>query len=76
MKEDGVGGVKFGNVVVDGKIKEEKKKKEKVLVVKKESDIFFSVLDIRVGVINKVWKYLGVDVLYVEEIDIGEVNLR
>lgn len=57
-------------------MKEEKKKKEKVLVVKKESDISFSVLDVKVGVIMKVWKYLGVDVLYVEEIDIGEVNFR
>lgn len=56
---------------------EEKKKKEKAPAVKKESDISFSVLDIRVGVIPQVWKHPGADAyLYVEEIDIGEANPR
>ncbi|XP_024396417.1 tRNA-aminoacylation cofactor arc1 [Physcomitrium patens] len=76
VKEDGAGGAKSGNAAADGKIKEEKKKKEKAPAVKKESDTSFSVLDIRVGVINKVWKHPGADALYVEEIDIGEANPR
>lgn len=33
-------------------------------------------LDIRVGLIKKVWKHPGADALYVEEIDIGEGNVR
>lgn len=53
-----------------------KKKKEKAPAVKKESDTSFSVLDIKVGVINKVWKHPGADALYVEEIEIGEANPR
>jgi aminoacyl tRNA synthase complex-interacting multifunctional protein 1 len=43
---------------------------------KKESDTNVSVLDIRVGLIKKVWKHPGADALYVEEIDIGEGNVR
>lgn len=54
----------------------EKKKKEKAPAVKKESDTSFSALDVKVGVINKVWKHPGADALYVEEIDIGEANPR
>lgn len=60
----------------DSKPKEKKEKKEKAPAVKKESDTSFSVLDIRVGVIKKVWKHPGADALYVEEIDIGEPNPR
>lgn len=55
---------------------EAKGKKEKAPAVKKESDTSFSVLDIKVGVINKVWKHPGADALYVEEIDIGEAAPR
>jgi aminoacyl tRNA synthase complex-interacting multifunctional protein 1 len=55
---------------------EAKAKKEKAPAVKKESDTSFSVLDIKVGVINKVWKHPGADALYVEEIDIGEATPR
>ncbi|CAM6050456.1 unnamed protein product [Sphagnum compactum] len=43
---------------------------------KKESDTNVSVLDIRVGLIKKVWKHPSADTLYVEEIDIGEGNVR
>lgn len=62
--------------VQETKPKEKKEKKEKAPAVKKESDTSFSVLDIRVGVIKKVWKHPGADALYVEEIDIGEPNPR
>lgn len=64
------------DAVTDSKPKEEKKKKEKAPAVKKESDTSFSVLDVKVGVITKVWKHPGADALYVEEIDIGEANPR
>jgi aminoacyl tRNA synthase complex-interacting multifunctional protein 1 len=53
-----------------------KMKKEKPPAQKKESDTSVSVLDIRVGLINKVWKHPGADALYVEEIDIGEGSVR
>ncbi len=53
-----------------------KVKKEKPPAQKKESDTSVSVLDIRVGLINKVWKHPGADALYVEEIDIGEGSVR
>ena len=54
----------------------EEKKKVKAPAVKKESDTSFSVLDVRVGLIKKVWKHPGADALYVEEIDIGEASPR
>lgn len=60
----------------EAKLKEEKKKKEKAPAAKKETDASFSVLDVRVGLITKVWKHPGADALYVEEIDIGEANPR
>ncbi|KAG0567059.1 hypothetical protein KC19_7G107200 [Ceratodon purpureus] len=72
VKEDAASAVK----PVEAKGREEKKKKEKAPAVKKESDTSFSVLDVRVGVITKVWKHPGADALYVEEIDIGEANPR
>ncbi|CAM6061082.1 unnamed protein product [Sphagnum tenellum] len=53
-----------------------KVKKEKPPAQKKESDTSVSVLDIRVGLINKVWKHPGADALYAEEIDIGEGSVR
>lgn len=74
--QDAASAVKPGKPTAEAAAKEEKKKKEKAPAVKKESDTSFSVLDIRVGLITKVWKHPGADALYVEEIDIGEANPR
>ncbi|KAJ0980123.1 hypothetical protein J5N97_008378 [Dioscorea zingiberensis] len=41
-----------------------------------ETDFSISRLDIRVGIIKKVWKHPDADSLYVEEIDVGEDSSR
>ncbi|KAH7284556.1 hypothetical protein KP509_34G059700 [Ceratopteris richardii] len=62
--------------------KEEKKgKKEKAATPKieeKKADegVSISALDIRVGLIVKVWKHPSADALFVEEIDLGEGSVR
>ncbi|KAJ7555285.1 hypothetical protein O6H91_05G030000 [Diphasiastrum complanatum] len=56
--------------------KQAKESKEKAQAQKKDVDCSISVLDIRVGIIQKVWKHPGADGLYVEEIDVGESNVR
>lgn len=49
--------------------KEDKKGKE-------EAEASVSALDIRVGLVVKVWKHPSADSLLVEEIDLGEVGIR
>eukprot|EP00250_Pteridium_aquilinum_P009682 c18857_g1_i1 orf=129-1361(+) len=62
--------------------KEDKKgKDDKAAVPKKEEkkgdgETNVSVLDIRVGLIVKVWKHPSADALLVEEIDLGESGIR
>lgn len=62
--------------------KEDKKVKEdKAAVLKKEEkkadgEVSVSVLDIRIGLIVKVWKHPSADALLVEEIDLGESGVR
>lgn len=61
--------------------KEDKKVKlDKASVSKEEKkgegEVSISVLDIRIGLIVKVWKHPSADALFVEEIDMGEGNVR
>ncbi|MCO5610847.1 hypothetical protein L7F22_065089 [Adiantum nelumboides] len=60
---------------------EKRNKKEKTATPIKEekkadTEMSVSVLDIRVGLIVKVWKHPSADALFVEEIDLGESNVR
>ncbi|MCO5580325.1 hypothetical protein L7F22_034191 [Adiantum nelumboides] len=60
---------------------EKRSKKEKTATPKKEEkkaddETSVSVLDIRVGLIVKVWKHPSADALFVEEIDLGESSVR
>ncbi|KAI5068107.1 hypothetical protein GOP47_0016452 [Adiantum capillus-veneris] len=62
--------------------REEKRgKKDKTAAPKNEEkkaddDTSVSALDIRVGLIIKVWKHPSADALFVEEIDLGESSVR
>lgn len=60
---------------VSDKAKQEEKE-AKAAVQKKEADVSVSALDIRVGLVQKVWKHPNADALLVEEIDLGESGVR
>eukprot|EP00526_Cylindrotheca_closterium_P004941 CAMPEP_0113633386 /NCGR_PEP_ID=MMETSP0017_2-20120614/17374_1 /TAXON_ID=2856 /ORGANISM="Cylindrotheca closterium" /LENGTH=634 /DNA_ID=CAMNT_0000544021 /DNA_START=128 /DNA_END=2032 /DNA_ORIENTATION=+ /assembly_acc=CAM_ASM_000147 len=56
----------------EAEAKSEKKEKKKKSAPAPAGPIDVSKLDIRVGVINKVWEHEEADKLYCEEIDLGE----
>eukprot|EP00526_Cylindrotheca_closterium_P005086 CAMPEP_0113615268 /NCGR_PEP_ID=MMETSP0017_2-20120614/7612_1 /TAXON_ID=2856 /ORGANISM="Cylindrotheca closterium" /LENGTH=634 /DNA_ID=CAMNT_0000524497 /DNA_START=128 /DNA_END=2032 /DNA_ORIENTATION=+ /assembly_acc=CAM_ASM_000147 len=56
----------------EAETKSEKKEKKKKSAPAPAGPIDVSKLDIRVGVINKVWEHEEADKLYCEEIDLGE----
>ncbi|XP_058110654.1 tRNA-aminoacylation cofactor arc1 [Magnolia sinica] len=60
----------------DNKASEEKKKKPEKESVEKDTEASVSLLNIQVGVIRKAWKHPSADSLLVEEIDLGDGNLR
>lgn len=55
---------------------EEKKKQPEKENTEKETEVSITILNIQVGVIRRAWKHPSADSLLVEEIDIGEGNLR
>ncbi|RZC78972.1 hypothetical protein C5167_003298 [Papaver somniferum] len=70
---------KFAGSQADRKVKADEadaKKMADELQKTKLSEISISRLDIRVGLITKVWKHPASDSLYVEEIDVGEATPR
>lgn len=60
----------------ENKKENKKKKEERSVVQKKEMDASVSSLDIRVGLVRKVWKHPSADSLLVEEIDLGDGGVR
>ncbi|KAG6599940.1 putative methionine--tRNA ligase [Cucurbita argyrosperma subsp. argyrosperma] len=54
----------------------EKKKPLETETTDKEKEVSVSLLNIRVGLIRKAWKHPSADSLLVEEIDVGEANVR
>ncbi|ETM53543.1 methionine-tRNA ligase [Phytophthora nicotianae INRA-310] len=75
--EVSIGGILFNKILTE----EEKQKQSEAAAAKakpakakpaKAATPLFASLDIRVGVISKVWKHPESDKLYCEEIDIGE----
>ncbi|XP_073008560.1 uncharacterized protein [Typha latifolia] len=54
----------------------EEKKKAPVESSEKDSECNISILNIQVGIIRKAWKHPSADSLLVEEIDLGDGNLR
>ncbi|KAG9443250.1 hypothetical protein H6P81_014590 [Aristolochia fimbriata] len=60
------------------KAAEEKKKEPEIQPANKEKDaeVSVSLLNIQVGLIRKAWKHPSADSLLVEEIDLGDGNLR
>ncbi|RLN80270.1 hypothetical protein BBJ28_00022174, partial [Nothophytophthora sp. Chile5] len=72
-----IGGILFNKILTE----EEKTKQEEAAAAKakptkvkaeKPATPLFAALDIRVGVISKVWKHPDSEKLYCEEIDVGE----
>ncbi|XP_077213704.1 nucleic acid-binding, OB-fold-like protein isoform X2 [Tasmannia lanceolata] len=61
---------------ISEKVSEEKKKVSEKVAVEKDTEASVSVLNIQVGVIRKAWKHPSADSLLVEEIDLGDGNLR
>ncbi|KAJ0975478.1 hypothetical protein J5N97_017443 [Dioscorea zingiberensis] len=59
-----------------GKSMEEKKKSSEKDSSEKETEASISILNIQVGIIRKAWKHPSADSLLVEEIDLGDGNLR
>ncbi|XP_008792236.2 aminoacyl tRNA synthase complex-interacting multifunctional protein 1 isoform X1 [Phoenix dactylifera] len=55
---------------------EEKKKASEKASAEKETECSITILNIQVGVIRKAWKHPSADSLLVEEIDLGDGNLR
>ncbi|KAM0950558.1 putative methionine--tRNA ligase [Dioscorea sansibarensis] len=55
---------------------EEKKKSSEKDSAEKDTEASISILNIQVGIIRKAWKHPSADSLLVEEIDLGEGNLR
>ncbi|MQL85239.1 hypothetical protein Taro_017751 [Colocasia esculenta] len=64
------------HVLGDSKITEEKKKVKEKEPVEKDSEVSVTVLNIQVGLIRKAWKHPSADSLLVEEIDLGDGNIR
>ncbi|XP_068645062.1 tRNA-aminoacylation cofactor arc1 isoform X1 [Aristolochia californica] len=61
----------------DKAIEEKKKEPEKQSAEKeKDAELSVSLLNIQVGLIRKAWKHPSADSLLVEEIDLGDGNLR
>uniref|UniRef100_A0A1D1Z7W7 Putative methionine--tRNA ligase n=1 Tax=Anthurium amnicola TaxID=1678845 RepID=A0A1D1Z7W7_9ARAE len=60
----------------DGKIIEEKKKLKEKEPVEKDVEVSITVLSIQIGLILKAWKHPSADSLLVEEIDLGDGNIR
>ncbi|XP_066312797.1 uncharacterized protein [Miscanthus floridulus] len=72
-----------GNNKTSGEKKKEKEKsagktaeKAPEKVADKESECNISILNIQVGLIRKAWKHPSADSLLVEEIDLGDGNMR
>ncbi|KAL6616297.1 hypothetical protein ACP70R_038567 [Stipagrostis hirtigluma subsp. patula] len=59
-----------------GKTKEEVAAKAPEKTAEKDSDCNISILNIQVGLIRKAWKHPSADSLLVEEIDLGDGNVR
>ncbi|KAH7654076.1 Methionine--tRNA ligase protein [Dioscorea alata] len=60
----------------NSKSTEEKKKSSEKDSAEKDTETSISILNIKVGIIRKAWKHPSADSLLVEEIDLGEGNLR
>ncbi|OAY84299.1 probable methionine--tRNA ligase isoform X2 [Ananas comosus] len=62
--------------VKDNKATEDKKKAAETESAEKDAECSVSILNIQVGLIRKAWKHPSADSLLVEEIDVGEGNIR
>lgn len=60
----------------NNKTTEGKKKASEKESAEKEAECSISILNVQVGVIRKAWKHPSADSLLVEEIDLGDGNLR
>ncbi|KAK9118296.1 hypothetical protein Scep_016389 [Stephania cephalantha] len=62
--------------VLDRKSTEEKKIVSETKGTETNADLSISLLNIQIGIIRKVWKHPSADSLLVEEIDLGDGNVR
>ncbi|KAK9115977.1 hypothetical protein Sjap_014924 [Stephania japonica] len=62
--------------VLDRKSTEEKKIVSETKGTETDADLSISLLNIQIGVIRKAWKHPSADSLLVEEIDLGDGNVR
>ncbi|KAJ3669083.1 hypothetical protein LUZ60_011033 [Juncus effusus] len=67
---------KKGSGEEKAKNKNEKKTEEKKESSEKDSDCSVAILNIQIGLIRKAWKHPSADSLLVEEIDLGDGNVR
>ncbi|KAJ0103470.1 hypothetical protein Patl1_06769 [Pistacia atlantica] len=76
VETEAVGKDKKKKATGDKDATQEKKKSSETEAAEKDKELSVSLLNIQVGLICKAWKHPSADSLLVEEIDIGEANLR